>query len=149
MLLHPILGALPFPGLPHPRAIGCLCPLQVLTEAAVSPRLPLASCLSVRLSLRTERLQEASFLPPPLLASTHAHPAAGCPPASAAAAARGRVRPPCAPKNKLVLSCHSSWVSRGWTRDKAFPDHPSSPTSRPYLSVEKIAIGNPQLFFWL
>lgn len=97
MLFHPILrDALLFPGLPHPRAVVCLCPLQVLTEAAVSPRLPLASCLSVRLSLRTERLQEASFLPPPLLASTHAHPAAGCPPAPAAAATRGRVPPPCA-----------------------------------------------------
>lgn len=33
----------------HPRAIGCLCPFQVLTEAAMSPRLPLVSCQSVYL----------------------------------------------------------------------------------------------------
>lgn len=85
MLLHPILGDSPS----HPRAIGCLCPFQVLTEAAMSPRLPLVSCLSVRLSLRTERLQEASFLPPPLLASTHAHPTAGCPSVPAASCHQG------------------------------------------------------------
>lgn len=74
----------------HPGVLGCLYPLQVLTEAAMSPGLPLASCLSVRLSLRTERLQEASFLPPPLLASTHAHhPAAGCPSVPAASCHQG------------------------------------------------------------
>lgn len=129
MLFHPILrDALLFPGLPHPRAVVCLCPLQVLTEAAVSPRLPLASCLSVRLSLRTERLQEASFLPPPLLASTHAHPAAGCPPAPAAAATRGRVPPPCALREQAGSVVPSSLGAKalGVSKEEAFPDHSRS-----------------------
>lgn len=129
MLFHPILrDALLFPGLPHPRAVVCLCPLQVLTEAAVSPRLPLASCLSVRLSLRTERLQEASFLPPPLLASTHAHPAAGCPPAPAAAATRGRVPPPCALREQAGSVGPSSLGAKalGVSKEEAFPDHSRS-----------------------
>lgn len=94
----------------------------------MSPRLPLASCLSVRLSLRTERLQEASFLPPPLLASTHAHPAAGCPPAPAAAATRGRVPPPCALREQAGSVVPSSLGAKalGVGKEKAFPNHSRS-----------------------
>lgn len=94
----------------------------------MSPRLPLASCLSVRLSLRTERLQEASFLPPPLLASTHAHPAAGCPPAPAAAATRGRVPPPCALPKQAGSVVPSSLGAKalGVGKEKAFPNHSRS-----------------------
>lgn len=103
MLLHPILGDPPS----YPRAIGCLYSLQVLTEAAMSPRLPLVSCLSVRLSLRTERFQEASFLPPPLLASTHAHPTAGCPSVPAASCHQGSGASFLCPlKSKRLLSRH-------------------------------------------
>lgn len=79
-----------FQGFPTTGPLDVCAHFKYLLKQLCPPRVPPASCLSVRLSLRTERLQEASFLPPPLLASTHAHPAAGCPPAPAAATSRGR-----------------------------------------------------------
>lgn len=72
-------------------------PIQVLTEAAVSPWLPLTSCLSVCWSVLEGEEASGSQLPPS--APPHCHPrtpAACCPPAPAAAT-RGQVPPAGAP----------------------------------------------------
>lgn len=120
---------------PHPRAIGCLYPFQVLTEAAMFPRLPLVSCLSVRLSLRTERLQEASFLPPSAPPGFHPHtPNCGLPFCACCKLPPGvGCILPVPSMSKLVLSCHPRWVPKlwGWAREM----RPSLTTSGLLLRV--------------
>lgn len=92
----------------HPRATEHLLPLPPVLDLPKQLRLPgcllPAVCLSVGLSLRLRKLQEASFLPPPLLAATHARPAACCPPT----ATRGRVPPACAPLGTAWQCSHTS-----------------------------------------
>lgn len=71
-------AALPALRVPQPGAPGLLPAPQVLTRR-LCPQAPLASCLPVcRCVSGLGRPQEARFLPPPLLAATHAHPAAYC-----------------------------------------------------------------------
>lgn len=128
-------GACSLSEFPAPQ--GCRTPPPPFWTHRSSCAPQAASCqLSVCLSLRLRRLQEASFLPPPLRAATHAHPAAR----RAPAAARGRCLLQGPSGDRLAVSsnlcpgtrpCSWDWMRAGHSQ----PPRSSAPNPFPGLSL--------------